>query len=79
MIWLFDKSTLTPIHCPFDNIILKRLKKYKGESWTKITKLSDYKILVELAREQCEGYESIAIWELDIYNKDIHETGKDFF
>jgi len=76
MQWLFDKKTPTPIHCPFDNIIIKQMKELKGMRWTKIVNLSDYKKMVQLARTLSEGYESIAAWELDIYNKDIHESGE---
>jgi len=76
MLWLFDDKTSPLIHCPFDSFVIKEVKELKGLSWTKITKLTDYKKMVKSLQKHINGNQSIATWELDIYNVAMHEGSK---
>jgi hypothetical protein len=68
MKWVFSNDIPTPIHCPFDGIIIKKL----GDSvnkikWTQMDDIKMYKQLVGAARIKAQD-RSIAEWELEVYN-----------
>jgi len=65
--WLINKVK-TPIHCPYDRVILSKLK--ISDSWTKTATIGEYKNWVELTRKQL-GDRNIAEWELEEYLKSI--------
>lgn len=56
-----------PPHCPFDGLIIAKLKDYSGAPWTQLVDIDDYRALVSEARVRAGGL-SIANWELRIYN-----------
>jgi hypothetical protein len=56
-----------PPHCPFDSVIIAKLPKHVGPSWTNMDSEDDYFALVAAAKSQAEG-SSLANWELDSYN-----------
>ena len=68
MSWLLQKDVPTPLHCPFDGIIIKNLDSSVNKmKWTNMTSISDYKLLVAATKSKLKG-ESIAHWELINYN-----------
>ena len=64
--WLSKRTSLRPIHCPFDSIIMKKLPKNVRVLWTQFDTIEEYKVLVNAAKETA-GKKSIADWELEIY------------
>lgn len=69
--WLLHTDIKEPLHCPFDSIIIQKLKiKGKRINWTEFDSMSDYKKLVKAAEiVHKEKYSSIAEWELGEYLK----------
>jgi hypothetical protein len=65
-LWCMDKVACPP-HCPFDAIIINKLRPKKRINWTDMDSVVDYQLLVEMARKAANGG-SIAEWELEIYN-----------
>lgn len=71
--WLLKKDIRTPIHCPFDSVVIKKLDiGVRGILWTKFDSIQEYKQLVKAAAT-CTGPDrSIAEWELEEYRKLIN-------
>lgn len=68
--WLIKPKINTPIHCPFDSIIIKKLgPEVRHLKWTKVKRLEEYEALVKAAKKVSGKDESIAEWELRIYWK----------
>jgi hypothetical protein len=68
MSWLLKPKIKVPLHCPFDNIIIKELDKSVHHiKWTQLDKIEDYKNLVDEVRRKVSGRKSIAEWELETY------------
>jgi hypothetical protein len=57
----------TPPHCPFDRLIIARLRECNDVSWTRLDSKTDYEKLVAAAERAADG-KSIAEWELGAYN-----------
>lgn len=65
-----------PPHCPFDSLIIGRMKgDVRGIAWSGIEDIEDYKKLVEVARKAKDADETIAEWELRVWNE---INGKDY-
>ncbi|MDQ7003852.1 MAG: hypothetical protein Q9N67_02570 [Ghiorsea sp.] len=58
----------TPPHCPFDRIIISKMKLPNPPAWTKLESVDTYKMLVKKATELA-GNKSIAEWELDVFSR----------
>ncbi len=58
----------TPPHCPFDRIIISKMKLPNPPAWTQLDSVGTYKMLVEKA-SQLAGNKSIAEWELDVFSR----------
>lgn len=58
----------TPPHCPFDRIIISKMKLSNPPAWTKLDSVETYKMLVEKATELA-GKKTIAEWELDVFSR----------
>lgn len=56
-----------PPHCPIDRIILNKIGN-KKINWTQIDDLSQYIEIIEKLRMKSNG-DSIAVWELKMYQK----------
>jgi hypothetical protein len=57
-----------PPHCPVDRIVIDQTT-YKGKiNWTEIKYRSEYQCVIEDIRRKA-GPQSIAMWELSIYNR----------
>jgi hypothetical protein len=70
MKWVYYRNVPTPIHCPFDRIIINKLdKSVKHINWTEMTDISQYKALVKAAKDKCKNKYSLAKWELIEYNR----------
>lgn len=65
----------TPPHCPFDRIIIARLRLHNPPAWTKLDSVETYKTLVTKASELAEG-KTIAEWELSLFSRRIKNPGK---
>ncbi|MEP7377401.1 MAG: hypothetical protein ABI675_28620 [Chitinophagaceae bacterium] len=65
--WLSKTTSLKPIHCPFDSIIMKKLPKNVRVSWTQFDTIEEYKALVKAAKETGGKHRTIADWEMKIY------------
>jgi hypothetical protein len=72
MAWILKPGIKTPIHCPFDGIIIKELNSsVRNIRWTQLNDIKEYVKLV-LAANEIKGRKSIAEWELKTYgNKTI--------
>lgn len=57
-----------PPHCPFDYNIIKKIPGYKGDSWTSINSIADYKELVSEAKKVA-GEKTLSLWELSLWNE----------
>lgn len=57
-----------PPHCPFDSIIISKMKLSKPPAWTKLDSVETYKMLVEKASELA-GKKTISEWELDVFSR----------
>ena len=57
-----------PPHCPFDSIVIGRLKDCEGIKWTEFNDIETYEHLVRQARAEAKGL-SLAEWELRLYNQ----------
>ena len=57
-----------PPHCPFDRIIIEKLKLLNPPNWTEINDIDTYKTLVEKATKAAKPL-SIAEWELDVFSR----------
>jgi hypothetical protein len=64
--WLFKKTPIKPIHCPFDSIIMRKLPKSVRVFWTQFDTIEEYKALANAAKETA-GKKAIADWEMEIY------------
>ena len=67
-----------PPHCPVDRIIINETDLKDPISWTKITDISEY-LQVIFALKRIAGYKSLAVWELEIYNRRRNSSGIDQF
>ncbi|MBK5285478.1 MAG: hypothetical protein JJE25_08730 [Bacteroidia bacterium] len=68
-LWALDKIE-TPHHCPFDNIIKRKLKNIELEDWTELDSLVHYMRYVTTAKKVAmEDGLSIAEWELTVYKR----------
>jgi len=60
----------TPPHCPFDRIIISKMKLPNPPAWTQLDSVDAYKILVEKASQLASASDkSIAEWELDVFSR----------
>ena len=66
-LWCLNKIPCPP-HCPFDAIIINRLRPDETINWTEFDSIAIYKKLVDMAHKAANG-EPIAEWELNEYNK----------
>jgi hypothetical protein len=57
-----------PPHCPFDRIIISKMKLRNPPAWTRINSVETYKMLVNKVSELADG-KSIAEWELDVFSR----------
>jgi len=57
-----------PPNCPFDRIIIEKLKIKPTPSWTTLNCPKDYLYLVERAKD-IAGKKSIAQWELEAFSR----------
>lgn len=57
-----------PPHCPFDRIILGKLKFKKTPSWTKMNTIEEYEGFVDAAYTKAAG-KSLAQWELEVFER----------
>ncbi len=57
-----------PPHCPFDRIVIGKLKLKNPPNWTEINDIDTYNKLVEKATEIAEPM-SVAEWELSIFSR----------
>ena len=62
------KEIHEPPHCPLDKVIIDKLPYKHRKSWTKIKDVETYKTLV-LELKKIAGDKSLAIWELETYEK----------
>ena len=59
-----------PPHCPVDRIVLSELNRNNPESWTKIIDDKQYlKLIADLKFKASLYNESLAIWELNVFNR----------
>ena len=65
--WLSKRTSIKPIHCPFDSIIMRKLPKNVRVPWTQFDTIEEYKALVEAAKETAGKKRTIADWEMEIY------------
>jgi hypothetical protein len=57
-----------PPHCPFDSLVISRLRDYHGpKSWVFLKTEDQYRALIRAAKATAEGV-SLATWELKLYN-----------
>jgi hypothetical protein len=71
--WLLKKNVRKPIHCPFDSIIIQKLdKSVRKIAWTQLNLMNDYKRLVQAAQRKAGKGNSLADWELKIYQESIN-------
>ncbi len=57
-----------PPHCPFDSLVIARLRGYHGPaSWVILETEAEYRALIQAAKATAQG-ESLATWELKLYN-----------
>jgi hypothetical protein len=69
MNWLLKPGIRTPLHCPFDSIIIRELDpSVRNLRWTQFDDIDDYKRLVKAAQKQSGG-RSIFEWELETYHQ----------
>ncbi|MGD1041804.1 MAG: hypothetical protein ABR913_01935 [Sedimentisphaerales bacterium] len=67
-LWSAD-LTMEPHHCPFDNVIKRKIQKYAGgdglTDWTELTTMKEYDAYVSSVREAANREQmSIAEWEM---------------
>ena len=55
-----------PPHCPFDRIVISKMKLRNPPSWTKMNSIETYKMLIDSA-SALAGNKTIAEWELDVF------------
>jgi hypothetical protein len=68
MSWILKPSVKTPLHCPFDRIIIRQLdKSVHFLNWTQLDTIEEYQLLVVAARKRTQANQSIATWELETY------------
>ena len=65
-LWCTDKIPAPP-HCPFDSIIIDKLRGCKRIKWTLLHDISEYKQIVSAARPEA-GEKTLAQWELEVFN-----------
>lgn len=66
--WLLLQDVKEPFHCPFDSIIISKLKgSTKNIRWTDLDNIEEYKELVKAAKVESKGDGSVAKWELRVY------------
>jgi hypothetical protein len=58
----------TPPHCPFDRIIISKMKLPTPPAWTKLDSVAEYKMLVKEALVLARN-KTIAEWELDVFSR----------
>lgn len=58
----------TPPHCPFDGIIIGKLRLEQPINWTTLDSLTGYQTLVDAARSKA-GLRSLAEWELNVFKQ----------
>ncbi len=70
-LWCRGRMQVPPPHCPFDGFVIKKLGLQGKVNWTELKFVSDYKNLVNGAEKAASesGFDSIATWELHIYNE----------
>ncbi len=66
-LWCLGHLPLPP-HCPFDRIIISKLKIKKPPAWTKLNSVDEYRRLVEKA-VIIAGERPIAEWELEVFSR----------
>jgi len=64
--WCLGEITEPP-HCPVDRIVIE-MTRHKGTSWTKIVKSRSTRKLLKIIKHSA-GTQSVAMWELSIYNR----------
>lgn len=85
-LWCLDPLSKSPPHCPFDGRVITYLQnnldnselknKIKNIRWTKMDSMGDYQNLIEAARivSKNERYQTVAEWELYLWNNDNEST-----
>lgn len=68
-LWCLNDNCPTPPHCPIDRKILDEVS--IDGSWTKLDSIIAYQDWIQKIREhvRLKNYESIAEWELDVWNR----------
>ncbi len=75
-LWVLGLMCTQPPHCPFDSLIIEKMGNEVSDlKWTSMEDVDDYLKLVEAAKKAKNTKESIAEWELRIWN-DIN--GKEY-
>ena len=68
MNWLLKPGIKTPIHCPFDAIIISEFDNPVNKiKWTQLNSIEEYKELVDAAKKLKNKHSNIAEWELEKY------------
>lgn len=79
--WILKVTPLKPIHCPFDSVIIGKLRSARGIRWTRFDKIDEYKQLLNAAREVAGQNVALADWEMkkywEIMNRDIKNKSDD--
>jgi len=65
-----------PPHCPLDSTVLKKIPRCGSVRWTQLDSLNEYRDLISKARAVA-GKESLALWELRLYNESKPVVGAD--
>jgi len=65
-LWCFGKIEEPP-HCPIDSIVLREAG--IGGAWTKMDSRDEYKIIIDKIKKIIKSGQSLAEWELEIWNK----------
>ena len=71
-LWCLGRIPVPP-HCPFDRRVIARLPPHVQVAWTQMDDVSEYQALVRAAAECARG-ESLAGWELRIYQASSNEA-----
>ncbi len=64
--WCLGRIAIPP-HCPIDAVVLKQVPDYKGDGWTKLDSIDEYKDIIYKVKARA-GNMKLAKWELEYYN-----------
>ena len=65
--WILKITPVKPIHCPFDSVIIGKLRSGRGIRWTRFDTIDEYKQLLTAAREVAGQNVALADWEMKKY------------